>query len=217
MTWLINKTIPSVCNHCHRKSKITRFLLTYVDSIYPGGSRATDHAYWSPLPCAWAHHMGTMSTAFCMCDHYCACPQWIPPAQTKEKRCEGKFCGSMSFVDNYLTLSDLGGRGRAVPMYYSAHAQWVQRAGESIWASWQNNSWEQVATASHNCLLSSCFPRNSKEEERSQEPGESLCCLQPWDLDWAPSGWQDSHCGQTFKYNSIALILLIIFVGHHEN
>lgn len=127
-----------------------------------------------------------------------------------------------SFVDlcplwTIIWHSDLGGRGRAVPMYYSAHAQWVQRAGESIWASWQNNSWEQVATASHNCLLSSCFPRNSKEEERSQEPGESLCCLQPWDLDWAPSGWQDSRCGQTFKCNSTALILLIIFAGHHEN
>lgn len=61
------------------------------------------------------------------------------------------------------------------------------------------------------------FLGTAKRKKRDQEPGEPLCCLQPWDLDWAPSGQQDSCCGQTFKYSSTALIFLIIFVDHHEN
>lgn len=54
-------------------------------------------------------------------------------------------------------------------MYCSAHVQRVQRAGESSWASWQNNSWEQAATTSHDRLLSSHVPSNSKE--RKKGPG----------------------------------------------
>lgn len=38
-----------VCNHCHRKSKMISFLLTHVDSIYPGGSRAMDLMHAGPL------------------------------------------------------------------------------------------------------------------------------------------------------------------------
>lgn len=217
MTRLISKTIPSVCNHCHRNSTVMSPLLTCVGFLSRRIQGHGPHAYWPPLPCAWAHHMGTVSTAFGSWAHYCACPQQISPAQTKEKRWEKRFCDSLSFVGNYLPLSDLGGRGQAVPMCYSAHAQWVQCAEESSWAgkNMAENSWPLPTIASIFCSLAA-FLGTAKRKKGIKSQGNP-CCLQPWDLDWASSGWQDSCCGQTFKYNSTALIFLSIFVDHREN
>lgn len=84
--------------------------------------------------------MGTVSTAFGMCAHYSVCPQQICPALPRKRGVRGGFVNLCSLWAISCLLCDLGGRGQAVPMYYSAPAQQIQCAGESSWASWQNNS-----------------------------------------------------------------------------
>lgn len=213
MTQCTSKPIPSSCSH--RKSKMFGFLLTCVAFIHTAGwamdLMLTSPLYHMPKLAVWVLHPLLFL-------HVAITIHALNKSQAREKRWESRFHESLSFVANYRPLSDLGGRGQAVPMYWTAHMQWVQCAGESIWASWQKNSWEQdPPPVTITCSLPTFLVTAKRKNGTNGQGNCSAECIRPWDLEWAPSAGLGGSCGQTSKHSRTALTLLILFASHHGN